>query len=51
MDYYIGIEAKPILLEIPDFEKFLLSAAPPILTQENITFMKIRKMQMQLLNC
>jgi hypothetical protein len=36
MDYYIGIEANPILLEIPDFEKFLLSAAPPILVQENI---------------
>jgi hypothetical protein len=33
---FIGIEASPLLSELPDFEKFLHSAAPPLLVHENI---------------
>ena len=36
MQIYTGIEANPILSELPDFKRFLLSAAPPILVHENI---------------
>ncbi|MBS8264886.1 hypothetical protein DYI25_10585 [Mesobacillus boroniphilus] len=36
MQIFIGIEASPILSELPEFEQFLLSAAPPLLVHENI---------------
>ncbi|WP_226677291.1 hypothetical protein [Mesobacillus jeotgali] len=36
MQVFIGIEASPLLSELPDFEQFLQSAAPPLLVHENI---------------
>ncbi|MFT9597817.1 hypothetical protein [Mesobacillus sp.] len=36
MQILIGIEASPFLSELPDFEHFLRSAAPPLLVHENI---------------
>jgi hypothetical protein len=32
----IGVEAKPFLTELPDFQQFLLSVAPPVRIHENI---------------
>lgn len=36
MKAFIGIEARPLLSELDDFEQFLQSAAPPLLVHENI---------------
>ncbi|ESU30502.1 hypothetical protein G3A_21395 [Bacillus sp. 17376] len=36
MQFFIGIEARPLLSELPDFERFLQSASPPFLVHENI---------------
>ncbi|MBT2685677.1 hypothetical protein [Bacillus sp. ISL-37] len=36
MQIFIGIEANPLLSELPDFDQFLQSTAPPLLIHENI---------------
>ncbi|RSD27431.1 hypothetical protein [Mesobacillus subterraneus] len=36
MQYVIGIEAKPLLLELDDFRIFLLTIAPPQLVHGNL---------------
>ncbi|GAM13649.1 hypothetical protein [Mesobacillus selenatarsenatis] len=36
MQIFIGIEASPLLSELPDFEEFLQLAATPLLVHENI---------------
>lgn len=36
MQIVYGIEAKPILMELPDFRSFLLSTVPPLFIDENI---------------
>lgn len=43
MQIFIGIEANPIISELPDFEQFLLSAAPPLLVHGNIYIYKERQ--------
>jgi hypothetical protein len=43
VDKLIGVEAKSFLTELPDFQQFLLSVAPPVRKHENIYIYENRR--------
>lgn len=43
MQIFIGLEANPIISELPEFEQLLLSTAPPLLVHENIYIYEVQQ--------